>query len=138
MRKTKCIFRPASLNRTFKYVISQANSQEHISRTSYQSRLLFNKQQLRFAKAGTGVVTNVFALSRLQRHPPGSSGNKWKRRRRMFTPAFHFRILDDFTATINAQSLLLADIIAKESLKHDHLDVVPKVTLCTLDIVCGE
>lgn len=71
---------------------------------------------------GTGLLT--------------SHGDKWKSRRRLFTPAFHFRILEDFTSTINAQSIVLADILGKKSLDHNGVDVVPKVTLCTLDIVC--
>ncbi|XP_042148234.1 cytochrome P450 4c3-like [Ixodes scapularis] len=71
---------------------------------------------------GTGLLTGT--------------GNKWRTRRRLFTPAFHFRILDDFTPTINAQSMILADILGKMSLEHHGVDVVPRVTLCTLDIVC--
>lgn len=71
---------------------------------------------------GTGLLTGT--------------GNKWKSRRRLFTPAFHFRILDDFTPSINTQSMILADILGKKSLEHNGVDVVPKVTLCTLDIVC--
>ncbi|KAM7305841.1 cytochrome P450 4c3, partial [Ixodes scapularis] len=71
---------------------------------------------------GTGLLTGT--------------GNKWRTRRRLFTPAFHFRILDDFTPTINAQSMILADILGKMSLEHNGVDVVPRVTLCTLDIVC--
>ncbi|CAN7945063.1 unnamed protein product, partial [Ixodes hexagonus] len=65
-----------------------------------------------------------------------SSGEKWRSRRRLFTPAFHFRILEDFAPTINAHSMFLADILGKKSLEHNGVDVVPKVTLCTLDIVC--
>ncbi|CAN8020264.1 unnamed protein product, partial [Ixodes persulcatus] len=71
---------------------------------------------------GTGLLTGT--------------GNKWRTRRRLFTPAFHFRILDDFTPTINVQSMILADFLGKMSLEHNGVDVVPRVTLCTLDIVC--
>ncbi|XP_042148239.1 cytochrome P450 4c3 [Ixodes scapularis] len=71
---------------------------------------------------GTGLVT--------------STGDKWRSRRRLFTPAFHFRILEDFTSTINNQSTILASVLGKTSLEQNGLDVVPKVTLCTLDIIC--
>lgn len=71
---------------------------------------------------GTGLLT--------------STGTKWKTRRRMLTPAFHFRILEDFTSTINVQSMVLVDILGKESQRSNGFDVVPKVTMCTLDIVC--
>ncbi|CAN8020266.1 unnamed protein product [Ixodes persulcatus] len=65
-----------------------------------------------------------------------STGSKWRSRRRLFTPAFHFRILEDFMPTQNAQSMVLADILRKKSLEQNGVDVVPKVTLCTLDIAC--
>ncbi|KAM7303354.1 cytochrome P450 4c3 [Ixodes scapularis] len=71
---------------------------------------------------GTGLVT--------------STGDKWRSRRRLFTPAFHFRILEDFTSTINNQSTILASVLGKTSLEQNGVDVVPKVTLCTLDIIC--
>lgn len=71
---------------------------------------------------GTGLLT--------------SSGDKWRSRRRLFTPAFHFKILEDFSATINAQSLILCNKLEKLSQSGANFDVVPKVTLCTLDIIC--
>ncbi|CAN7975174.1 unnamed protein product [Ixodes persulcatus] len=65
-----------------------------------------------------------------------STGDKWRSRRRLFTPAFHFRILEDFSFAINSHSMVLADILGNKSFDHNGVDVVPKVTLCTLDIVC--
>lgn len=71
---------------------------------------------------GTGLLT--------------STGNKWRSRRRMFTPAFHFRILEDFISTINTQSTILADKLGKMCSPGKRTDIVPLVTLCTLDIIC--
>ncbi|KAL1473958.1 hypothetical protein MTO96_038337, partial [Rhipicephalus appendiculatus] len=71
---------------------------------------------------GTGLLT--------------SSGDKWRSRRRLFTPAFHFTILEDFAETINAQSFILCNKLEKLSQSGANFDVVPKVTLCTLDIIC--
>ncbi|XP_077541883.1 uncharacterized protein LOC144153962 isoform X3 [Haemaphysalis longicornis] len=71
---------------------------------------------------GTGLLT--------------SNGEKWHGRRRLFAPAFHFRILEDFIDTINAQSLILATKLAKPSSNKENCNVVPLVTACTLDIVC--
>lgn len=71
---------------------------------------------------GTGLLT--------------SAGNKWRARRRMFTPAFHFRILEDFSSTINTQSTVLADKLGKMCSPGKRTDIVPLVTLCTLDIIC--
>uniref|UniRef100_A0A224YKM0 Cytochrome n=1 Tax=Rhipicephalus zambeziensis TaxID=60191 RepID=A0A224YKM0_9ACAR len=71
---------------------------------------------------GTGLLT--------------SSGDKWRSRRRLFTPAFHFKILEDFSETINAQSFILCNKLEKLSQSGANFDIVPKVTLCTLDIIC--
>ncbi|XP_037518309.1 cytochrome P450 4c3 isoform X1 [Rhipicephalus sanguineus] len=71
---------------------------------------------------GTGLLTGT--------------GNKWRTRRRMFTPAFHFRILEDFISTINAQSTVLADKLGKMCSPGKRTDIVPLVTMCTLDIIC--
>nr|XP_037274992.1 cytochrome P450 4c3-like [Rhipicephalus microplus] len=65
-----------------------------------------------------------------------SKGDKWRSRRQLFTPAFHFKILEDFAETINSQSFLLCSKLKELSQSGAKFDVVPKVTLCTLDIVC--
>lgn len=65
-----------------------------------------------------------------------STGNKWRTRRRLFTPAFHFRILEDFTPTINFQSQILAKKFGTLTREGKLFDIVPLVTLCTLDIIC--
>ena len=54
----------------------------------------------------------------------------------MLTPAFHFRILEDFLPVMNEQAEVFVECLAaKES---EHFDVVPMITKCTLDIICGE
>ncbi|XP_029850540.2 cytochrome P450 4c3 [Ixodes scapularis] len=70
---------------------------------------------------GTGLLT--------------SSGNKWRRRRKMLTPAFHFRILEDFIPVFNEQAVIFVRNL-KEHVHKKYIDIVPLVTLCTLDIIC--
>lgn len=53
------------------------------------------------------------------------------------TPAFHFRILDDFIDVFREQSLILVNKLKEEEHK-DAFNIFPYVTLCALDIVCGE
>lgn len=55
----------------------------------------------------------------------------------ILTPAFHFKILDDFIDVFNEQSAVLARKLAVE-LGTEAFNIFPYVTLCTLDIVCGE
>lgn len=53
----------------------------------------------------------------------------------MLTPAFHFKILEDFVAVFNEQSSILIDKLNKNVKKE--FDVFPLITLCTLDVICG-
>ncbi|XP_077541894.1 cytochrome P450 4V2-like [Haemaphysalis longicornis] len=71
---------------------------------------------------GTGLLT--------------SGGDKWRSRRRLITPAFHFRILEDFMGTINAQSFLLVSKLETTSCRSKVFNVVPLVTRCALDTIC--
>lgn len=68
-----------------------------------------------------------------------SSKSKWKIRRKILTPAFHFRILDDFLPVINEQSSVLIEkirnILATNE-PNSAIDIVPIITLCTLDVIC--
>ena len=63
-----------------------------------------------------------------------SSGAKWKTRRRLLTPAFHFSILTEFMDIFNEQSRVLVDKLRQRVPKAD--DVFDVITKCTLDIIC--
>ena len=64
-----------------------------------------------------------------------ASGDKWKRNRRLLTPAFHFQILDDFFHAFNRNADILCDQL--EAGIESEVDVYPFVKKCTLDIICG-
>ncbi|CAO1419719.1 unnamed protein product [Diamesa serratosioi] len=70
---------------------------------------------------GTGLLT--------------SFGSKWHSRRKILTPAFHFKILEDFIDIFNEQSARMVKKLVIEVNK-DSFNIFPYVTLCTLDIVC--
>ncbi|GFY67484.1 cytochrome P450 4V2 [Trichonephila inaurata madagascariensis] len=70
---------------------------------------------------GTGLLT--------------SHGSKWKARRKLLTPSFHFEILKDFMPVFNEQSKVLVKRLQKETIK-DSTDIVMPITLCSLDIMC--
>lgn len=72
---------------------------------------------------GTGLLT--------------SWGSKWRSRRKILTPTFHFKILEDFIGVFQEQSDVLVKKLEKE-LGGQGFNIFPYVTLCTLDIVCGE
>jgi len=70
---------------------------------------------------GTGLLT--------------STGAKWHSRRKLLTPSFHFRILEDFLQVMNQQTEKLCDILEPLS-AGPAFDVFPLVTHCALDIIC--
>lgn len=68
-----------------------------------------------------------------------SKGAKWQNRRRLIAPTFSLDILNDFITVFNDQAKILVDIL-KENQKNPELnefDVIPYVSNCTLDILCG-
>ncbi|GFS53384.1 cytochrome P450 4c3 [Nephila pilipes] len=64
-----------------------------------------------------------------------STGAKWKSRRKLLTPCFHFRILEDFLPTFNENSLILVKKL-RELRNQDYVDIMSLIVSCTLDIVC--
>ncbi|RUS90092.1 hypothetical protein EGW08_002134 [Elysia chlorotica] len=70
---------------------------------------------------GTGLLT--------------STGNKWKSRRRMLTPTFHFNILHDFLHVFNKKSHILVDKFKGKAAKGDEFNVFQDIALCALDII---
>ncbi|XP_063922936.1 cytochrome P450 4c3-like isoform X2 [Zophobas morio] len=64
-----------------------------------------------------------------------SDGRKWKERRRILTPAFHFQILEQFIEVFES----CGDTFIKkleQNIGKISFDIYPYVTLCSLDIIC--
>jgi cytochrome P450 family 4 len=67
-----------------------------------------------------------------------STGSKWHVRRKMLTPAFHFKILEDFVDIFNEQSRVLVHKLhtSPETGNPNGFNIFPFIALCTLDIIC--
>lgn len=63
-------------------------------------------------------------------------GNKWQGRRKILTPAFHFKILEDYLKVFNINSQILVEKLG-EKVGEPFVDITSYVTLCALDIICG-
>ncbi|XP_014897490.1 cytochrome P450 4V8 [Poecilia latipinna] len=70
---------------------------------------------------GTGLLT--------------STGQKWRQRRKILTPTFHFSILTDFLQVMNEQAEILVEKLEKKAGKGS-FNCFSDVTLCALDIIC--
>ncbi|RZC33754.1 cytochrome P450 4C1, partial [Asbolus verrucosus] len=70
---------------------------------------------------GTGLLT--------------SEGVKWKKHRRIITPTFHFKILEQFTNSFDTAGDIMIEKLTQQ-LGNQSVDIYPIVTLCALDIIC--
>ncbi|XP_075866768.1 cytochrome P450 4V2 isoform X2 [Microcebus murinus] len=64
-----------------------------------------------------------------------STGNKWRSRRKMLTPTFHFTILEDFLDIMNEQANILVNKLEKH-VNQEAFNCFFYITLCALDIIC--
>ena len=66
-----------------------------------------------------------------------SRGAKWHARRKLLTPAFHFRILEDFLQVMDQQANILVRKLSAHAQQDSRpFDIFPLVTHCALDIIC--
>ena len=72
---------------------------------------------------GKGLVTN-------------DKPSDWKIRRRLLTPTFHFKIIEEFLPIMNEKTNILIDKLGKLC-DQPSLDLRPLVTSCALDTICG-
>ncbi|KZS12292.1 Uncharacterized protein APZ42_022393 [Daphnia magna] len=64
------------------------------------------------------------------------TGDRWKNRRRLLTPAFHVQHVNSFVNIFNEKSVDTARQMEHALDVRDELDVFPIVTQCALDILC--
>lgn len=64
-------------------------------------------------------------------------GAKWKKDRKLLTPAFHFQILGDFFEVFNRNADILVEQIENRLADSKEIDIFPLVLRCALDVICG-
>ncbi|XP_069680205.1 cytochrome P450 4C1-like isoform X3 [Periplaneta americana] len=70
---------------------------------------------------GTGLIT--------------STGTKWHSHRKLITPSFHFKILENFVPIFAKNCDILVNKLKKE-IGREVFDIYPYISACTLDIIC--
>lgn len=65
-----------------------------------------------------------------------SSGNKWHQRRKIITPTFHFKILEEFVEIMEKHGIVFVNKLRKY--EERKVDVFPLISLYALDVICGE
>lgn len=100
-------------------------SPENIEQVLNSTSVLNKSDEYRFFEPwiGEGLVT--------------SKKTKWRFRRKILTPAFHFRILNDFLPIINEEATkLIRKLNQSKYLNGNVIDITPLIALCTLDTIC--
>lgn len=71
---------------------------------------------------GTGLLT--------------STGNKWRTRRKMLTPAFHFNVLNSFLSIYDDEAQILVEQLEKYADSGEIFNLFPYIKRCALDVIC--
>lgn len=65
-----------------------------------------------------------------------SGGQKWHQRRKIITPAFHFKILEQFVDVMEKHGQIFVEKLKKNENSGD-IDIFPLVSLYAMDVICG-
>lgn len=65
-----------------------------------------------------------------------SRGRKWHTHRKVITPTFHFKILEQFVEIFDRQSNTFIKVLQPFVESGKSFDIFPQVTLCALDVIC--
>ncbi|KAJ8968355.1 hypothetical protein NQ317_000086 [Molorchus minor] len=95
--------------------------------------LLFNAEKGRVSLPQLGPSRVLHSKDRKVRR----AGEKWQTRRKILTPAFHIKILQQFVTIFNNGTNNLVEIIRKECGKPE-TDIVPFITRFTLYAINGK
>lgn len=63
-------------------------------------------------------------------------GRRWFQHRKLITPTFHFKILENFMDVFIEKSQTLIRILDMKA-NGETFDIYPYITKCALDIICG-
>ncbi|CAD6193406.1 unnamed protein product [Caenorhabditis auriculariae] len=65
-----------------------------------------------------------------------SKPDKWRPRRKLLTPTFHYDILKDFVEVYNRHGTTLLNKMMEMTESKEYQDIFHTISLCTLDVIC--
>jgi len=65
-------------------------------------------------------------------------GRKWQTRRKLLTYTFHFKILETYISSFNKHAQCLTKKLENMASNNERVSIYTHMTLCALDLVCGE
>ncbi|KAF1753158.1 hypothetical protein GCK72_019714 [Caenorhabditis remanei] len=101
-------------------VVNPAYAKEILESTEVITKA--NEYDILFPWLGTGLLT--------------STGDKWRQRRKMLTPAFHFKVLNDFLCVHDYQAKVFLEQLKPHAESGKEVDLFPFIKRMALDIIC--
>ncbi|GMR35745.1 hypothetical protein PMAYCL1PPCAC_05940 [Pristionchus mayeri] len=65
-----------------------------------------------------------------------SSGEKWQKRRKMLTPAFHFNVLRNYHEVFTRCGAMFVERLDEKADTNREVDIFPYLKRCAMDIIC--
>ncbi|KAF5277801.1 hypothetical protein FQR65_LT03782 [Abscondita terminalis] len=104
----------------------------------YPRLVLFDAKSVEFILSSKSILKKSseykFLSSWLGSGLLTSDGPKWKKHRKLLTPAFHFQILERFIDIFDNQTNILINKL--EEVKCAEIDIIPYARLHALDVIC--
>jgi cytochrome P450 len=66
-----------------------------------------------------------------------SAGQRWATHRKLFTAAFHFKVVENFVDVFNRNGKILVEKLSSH-VNGPEFDITPYITLCALDNISGD
>lgn len=66
------------------------------------------------------------------------TGKKWFERRKVITPAFHFKILEEYVEIFDRLGNVFVNKVLAKYKPTDEVELYPLAILYALDVMCGE